>query len=116
LGRVIAGLTRNPLIDVLIVDCLCKNNLEEPTKNTNANLHQVGIQFLSPRKQFAFNQANARTCLDSFDFRFPALFLWITFFFANLSSIEHTLGYSSLASVWSDILRNFLTALRAVFA
>jgi hypothetical protein len=30
------------------------------------------------------------TCKANLDFRLPALFLWITFFFANLSNIELT--------------------------
>ena len=62
---------------------------------------------------FAFNY-NALTCNASELLRLAALFLWMMLVFANLSNIELTLGKSASAALRSEVLRNALTALRAV--
>jgi hypothetical protein len=56
------------------------------------------------------------TYLVNFDLLLEALFLWITFFLAKRSSIEITLVKSVEASALSVERRNFLIALRVVFA
>src|SRR5690606_23476401 len=56
------------------------------------------------------------TSLVSFDLLLEALFLWMTFFLAKRSSMETTRGNNAFASVASVVLRNFLIALRVVFA
>lgn len=56
------------------------------------------------------------TRFANFDFRLEALFLWMIFFFANLSSIATTFGNNAAASFLSSVPRNFFTALRVVFA
>jgi hypothetical protein len=60
--------------------------------------------------------ANDLTCFAKLDLIFPALFLCITSFFANLSSIEHTPGYNSAAAFLSVVKRNFFTAFLVVLA
>ena len=50
------------------------------------------------------------------DFKFPALFLWIIFRLANLSSMELTSGNNLTAVSLSVVARNLRTALRAVLA
>jgi hypothetical protein len=50
------------------------------------------------------------------DFRFEALFLWMTPILASLSSIEETFGSNATASALSLLERIFFSALRVVFA
>lgn len=56
------------------------------------------------------------TWLVNLDFKLEALFLWMMFFFSNLSIIAITLGNFSAASFLSSVLRNAEIALRVVFA
>lgn len=56
------------------------------------------------------------TYFVSFDLLFEALFLWITFFLANLSSIEITFDNSGVASDFSVVERNLLIAVLVVLA
>lgn len=60
--------------------------------------------------------AKPLTNLVNFDLLLEAFFLWITFFFAKRSSIEITRGNNAFASSAEVVLRNFLIALRVVFA
>jgi len=59
---------------------------------------------------------SAVTCFARDDFRFDAFFLWITFFWASLSSIEFSLGSIVAASSLFEVVRIFLSALRIVLA
>ena len=60
--------------------------------------------------------ASLLTWRASFDLRLLALFVWMTCVFANMSKIFATPGYISMAAAFSLVARNFLTALRMVFA
>jgi hypothetical protein len=54
------------------------------------------------------------TCFCKLDFKLPALFLWITLRFANLSNAENALVNNFKASSLLVALRMVLTILRAV--
>ena len=56
------------------------------------------------------------TTLANFDFWLEALFLWMTFFLANLSSIEETSTYNFSASDFSVEVLCLLINVRVVFA
>ena len=58
--------------------------------------------------------AKALTWSASELFKLAALFLWMMFCFANLSSIDDTLGSKASATPFSLVLRKAFTALRAV--
>jgi len=69
-----------------------------------------------PKEEFPLYYFRLFTNLVSFDLLFDALFLWITFFLAKRSSIEITVAKSGVASALVAVPRNFLIALRVVFA
>jgi len=52
----------------------------------------------------------------NFDLLLEALFLWITFFLANLSSMEVTCFSSAFASSLSEVFLSFLIKVLVVFA
>ncbi len=67
-------------------------------------------------KKKQYKNYKAFTLRASFDFKFAALFLCMICFFANLSIKETTVGSVFAASDLSFNSRNFLIAVRMLFA
>src|SRR5690606_22625827 len=88
----------------------------EPLGVLHKRPHRVSRSGLSCCCAISVDYDKLFTYFVNLDLLFEALFLWITFFLANRSSIEVTRGNNAFASSAEVVFLNFLIALRVVFA